>query len=301
MPISRFAALLLAPLIYLSIVVTVAALVAYGVHLMTLGALNFSLVVSRGAQIVLLLSLIPLGRALGLQRADIGLPGNSRLGWKQLLWGLGIGIAILSVHVTVMIQLQIFKPNPAIRPTLADFTSAVPAALASGLLVATMEELIFRGVMLAALVRLGGWLGAAGVTAAYYAILHFVKNDLRPAGDEVKWYSGFSILSDGLDYLMTETRLDALLALFCAGLFLAVVRWIRRDGLMLCIGIHAGWVLVIKLARRYTNPDPHKPLSFLVSPYDQVIGYGAAGWIILVLALTAYVAWRRRPARAMHS
>ena len=299
MPIARFTALLLAPFLYLMITVTVAALLAYGVHLVTLGSLNFSLIVSRGAQIVLLLSLIPLSRALGLQWRDIGLAGNGRQVGKQFLFGLAVGIAILAMHVALMLHLQVFKPNPEISPTMADLSSAVPSALASGLLVATMEELIFRGVMLAALVRLGGWLGAALVTAAYYAILHFVKNDLRPAGADVQWYSGFSILSDGIDYLMTETRLDALLALFCAGLFLAVVRSIRCDGLALCIGIHAGWVLVIKLARRYTNPDPHKPLAFLVSPYDQVIGYGAAGWIMLVLAATAYVAWRRRAARTI--
>jgi membrane protease YdiL (CAAX protease family) len=176
MPIARFAALLLAPLLYLAITVTAAALLAFVVHLVTLGSLNFSLVVSRGAQIVLLLSLIPLSRALGLHWSDIGLPGNARLGWKQFLCGLGIGVAILSVHVAVMIKLQVFKPNPEISPTIADLASAVPAALASGLLVATMEELIFRGVMLATLTRLGGPLGATVVTAAYYAILHFVKN-----------------------------------------------------------------------------------------------------------------------------
>jgi membrane protease YdiL (CAAX protease family) len=296
----RFGVVLLAPLLYLAIAVTVAALLAYGVHLATLGSLNFSLVVSRGAQVVLLLTLIPLCRALGLGWPDIGLPGNGPKFWKQFLVGLAIGTAILSLHVALMLYLQVFKPHPELRPTLVDLSSAVPAALASGLLVATMEELIFRGVMFSVLARFGRPLCATLVTASYYALLHFVKNDLRPAGDNVKWYSGFTILSDGIDYLMTETRLDALLALFCAGLFLAVVRWLRSDGLALCIGIHAGWVLVIKVARRYTNPDPHKPLAYLVSPYDQVIGYGAAGWITLVLAVTAYLAWRRRQARAAH-
>jgi hypothetical protein len=84
------------------------------------------------------------------------------------------------------------------------------------------------------------------------------------------------------------------LALFCAGLFLAAVRLVRLDYLALCVGIHAGWVVVIKLGRRYTNPDPHVPLARLVGPYDQIIGYAAAGWITLLLAALLYLSWRAR-------
>lgn len=298
MPLVRFGMTLLAPLVYLALVASVAALIAYGIHLVTFGTLNFSLVVSRGAQVVLLLTLIPLSRALGLAWHDIGLPRLGAAFWRQLLAGLGIGIAILSLHVLVMLHWHVFKPTPDVRPTLGDLSTAVPAALGSGLLVAGMEELIFRGVMLAVLARYGRPAFAVAVTAAYYAILHFVKNDLRPAGADVHWHSGFAILADGIDYLSTQTQIDALLALFAAGLFLATIRLIRADTLPLCIGIHAGWVLVIKLARRYTNPDPHLPLSFLVSPYDQIIGYAAAGWITLPLAVAVYLAWRRRRAPA---
>jgi len=294
MPLVRCGALLFLPLIYLTAIVTVGALVAYLIHLATFGTLNFSLVVSRGAQVILLLSLIPLSRALHLGRHELGIPPTWAAGGRQLLSGLAIGIGILSLHVTLLLQLRVFKPNPDVAPTLADFSVAMPNALASGLLVAIMEEFIFRGVMLAALVRYSRPVCGVLVTAGYYALLHFVKSDLRPAGANVHWDSGFVILAHGIDYLMTETTVDALLALFCAGLFLATVRLLRPDGLALCIGIHAGWVVVIKLARRYTNPDPHMRLSYLVSWYDQVIGYAAAGWISLLLAVVLYLAWRRR-------
>jgi membrane protease YdiL (CAAX protease family) len=292
MPVVRLGALLLGPLIYLSATVTIAALIAYLIHVAASGTLNFSLVVSRGAQAVLLISLLPFSRALGIGMRDIGLAQSSGSRLRQFGVGAAIGIAILATHVAFLTWLRVLKPNPLVQFTGADLLASLPGAAATGLGVALMEELIFRGVLLAVLARFGGPLSAILVSSLYYALLHFVKSDVRPSGSGVNWNSGFEILADGIGYLMTHTTADSLLALFCAGLFLATIRTLRPGALALCIGIHAGWIIVIKLGRRYTNPDPHVPLAHLVGPYDQIIGYGAAAWLALLLAAMVYLSRR---------
>lgn len=281
----RLGAQVVAPFVYLTTAAALASILAYVITLSPVHGASFSLMVTRGAQVVLLVSLVPLARALKLTAAELGFP----VGWgallKQLAAGFGLGTLILSIHVALLLQLGAIKPNPAVVFSVSELVTMLRRVIWVGFLVATMEELIFRGVGLAALCRIGATWSAAGITALYYALLHFVRSDFRPSGAEIEWWSGFAILADGVRRLLHDTPFDCLLALFCVGLFLAAVRLIVPRALALCIGIHAGWVVVIKVARRLTDPDPHAPLAYLVGPYDQIIGYAAAGWISLLLML----------------
>jgi membrane protease YdiL (CAAX protease family) len=73
-------------------------------------------------------------------------------------------------------------------------------------------------------------------------------------------------------------NLDSMAALFVAGLFLALVRE-RTGHIGGCVGLHAGWVLVIQVTRQVTDGDPDSELSFLVGVYDGTIGWLATAWI----------------------
>lgn len=288
--------LIAAPLVYLAAIAAFAASLAYLISLGPFDGLNFSLLVTRGAQVILLFSLIPLARYLRLTASEIGFPASPRILLMQLASGFAFGVLMLSVHVAMLLRLGAIKPNPEVVFGFSEVFSTTLKVIWLGFLIATMEELIFRGTLLASLRRIGSASSAAGVTAVYYALLHFVKSDLRPSGAEVEWSSGFKILGDGVLHMASEMPVDCLLALFLAGLFLAAVRLIFPRALSLCIGIHAGWVVVIKVARRLTNPDPLAPLAYLVGPYDQIIGYGAAAWIAFLLILLLTVADRTRRA-----
>lgn len=281
----RLAAQITAPLAYLAVIAVCAALLAYAISLVPYGDLNFSLLVTRGAQFVLLISLLPLARNLRLSAGAVGFPVSLAKLLPQLASGFVCGVLILSLHVALLLGLGAIKPNPDIQVSVAEIASILLKVIWVGFLVATIEELIFRGVSLAALRRMGNSWAAAVVTASYYALLHFVKSDIRPSRADIQWTSGFEILADGAQHMLHDAPIDSLLALFCAGLFLAAVRLVFPRTIALCIGIHAGWVVVIKIARRLTNPDPHAPLAYLVGPYDQIIGYGAAVWISLLLVM----------------
>ena len=80
---------------------------------------------------------------------------------------------------------------------------------------------------------------------------------------------------------------DSFIALFAAGLLLSLIRE-RSGNIALCIGIHAGWVLTIKLTREVTNAATDAPAAFLIGSYDNIIGWAAA----VVLGLVTLWYWR---------
>jgi hypothetical protein len=85
-----------------------------------------------------------------------------------------------------------------------------------------------------------------------------------------------------------------------AGLLLALVRE-RAGHIGWCIGLHAGWVLVIQASRRLTDVNDDSPLSFLVGDYDGIIGWLAALWIGLLMALywPGLALWRSQSRTAL--
>lgn len=289
MPLLRLALLTIAPLVCLSAIAALAAILAFGVFQLPAVTLDFSLMVTRGAQVLLLIAIFPAARYLKIGRVDLGFPTLIGTAGRQLGFGFLVGLAILTIHVAALLALGAIKPNPHAVFGASEVWHAFLSASWVGFLVAAIEELIFRGMMLSALLRFGHAVPAAIITAFYYAWLHFLKSDMHPGPDEVEWTSGFAVFADGIHYIFSETPVDCLLALFLAGLFLATIRLVVPRSLALCVGIHAGWVVVIKIARRLTDPDPQAAFARLVGPYDQIIGYGAAMWLsMLLLVMVAY-------------
>ena len=89
--------------------------------------------------------------------------------------------------------------------------------------------------------------------------------------------------------------LDSFVTLVIVGLLLALVR--RRTGAIAAgVGLHMGWVLVIKTTITTTRVNDDAPTAFLVGSYDGYTGWLVAGWAAILIA----IAWSRgwlRPAR----
>jgi len=89
---------------------------------------------------------------------------------------------------------------------------------------------------------------------------------------------------------------DAFVTLTLVGLLLGFVRlWTGSIGAG--IGLHMGWVCVIKATARVTHQDPAAPWSFLVSDFDGFTGWLVAGWscailLVLCLARSRFAGWR---------
>jgi hypothetical protein len=60
-----------------------------------------------------------------------------------------------------------------------------------------------------------------------------------------------------------------------------------------CIGLHAGWVWVLQVAREGTDANRAHPAGFLISNFDGLVGWLMLAWTVLMgLGLYRYYARR---------
>lgn len=283
------AAAALAPLAYLFGCALLAALAAYPVFTLTGGDDDsFRSLVSRGGQVFLLLGLFVVAKRLGLSWAGLGFHRTFPRQWAV---GFVVGVLMLGLHGVGLIVLDIRAFNGGGLPGASRLLAVLGKALATGVAVALLEELIFRGVLFAAVRKFSGAAAAVAVSAFYYAGIHFLRS--RWTGDpaDIGWGTGFRVAADGFAHLAALPP-DAFLALFAAGILLGLVRAAFPRGLGICMGLHAGWVFVIKTLKPLTHVVPESSWAFLVGSYDRIIGYLSAGWIG-VLILVFLLAVRR--------
>lgn len=255
----------------------------------------FHRVISRFWQILLLIGLLLALRRLALSgRADwgYGLPRPEFL--RQAGAGVLLGLATMLPMTLVMLALGILGPRAGLDG--AAVLQAVGGGLLLGLVVAVVEETFFRGLMFRAVSREAGFTAAAWATAAVYAALHFFARTKIPA-EEVGWDSGFRLLGGVLAHFANPLPvLDSFVTLLLVGLLLAGVRQ-RTGAVAACIGLHAGWVCIIKATKDLAAVNRDAALAFLVGPFDGYTGWLVAGWAALLVVLARIRGWLG-PARA---
>lgn len=264
--------------LFLLLCLALAALLA--VPLMQTGWLEYppQRVMGRLAQIFVLLGLWPFLKFVGLaDRASLGYDLTRPRFVVSVGLGWLLGVLILLALALALMALEIRVPDPgALRP--GPLVERVVGALVGGLLIGVLEETFFRGALFAAIRRRESVAAAAVWSAALYALLHVMKPGALPAGVAFDASGAFAMVSGVLTDVFQWRHLDTLAALFAVGVFLALVRE-RTGHIGWCIGLHAGWVLVIQTLRRISDGNPQAPLAFLAGDYDGVIGWLAAAWI----------------------
>lgn len=251
---------------------------------------------TRIAQVTALVLLLPLVFWLKIRsRRELGIERNPVFG-RDLAIGLVVTLGIMAVLGAFYFSQEIYRVRPEIG------WSKLLRIAASAVVVGTIEELLFRGVVLGlAIQALGRW-GGILFSAAVFAGVHF----LRPARGEtetVTWLSGFGQLLSFVDASPALPLLIAgLLTLFVAGMLLASVT-ARTKSLALAIGIHAGWVFgqqSLSVIGRY-RVKPEDAWMPWVGP-NLVSGAVPTGVLPLIaLAVTTllifgYLRYVRRPA-----
>jgi len=208
----------------------------------------------------------------------------------QLLVGVTLSLGISILILPCLVKADLLAWN--IRDS-GYYFSKVPKVILGAALTALIEEIFFRGIVFVNLKRSFSVVTAITFTSALYATVHFIA----PIKSWV--YPGYSLFV-GFDYLaqvfgaLTDPRLLApWLGLFLVGIVLAIAV-IKTGSLYLSIGLHAGWILIVKSTLYLTQfgsaaaPDltPFLERYFLVS---QPIAWGS---IILVGLLVFFVGSR---------
>lgn len=273
---------------YLFCALTLAVVLSYPV--MQTGWVDYEpqRVMGRLAQILILVGLWPFLRWVDLaDRQSLGFALERPRFIETLKRGWLLGVLSLLVLVLVELGLGVRVPDPDWLSALGSLLQKAVAALIGGLLIGLLEETFFRGALYSSIRRGAGVAAAASGSAALYAVVHFLKPHALPPGQVFDWLGAWAMFVHVFTGFFQWEHLDSLVALFTAGILLALVR--ERSGhIGWCIGLHAGWVFVIQLTRRVTDGDEASQLAFLAGSYDGVIGWLGALWI----ALIAWLFWR---------
>ena len=248
----------------------------------------FARYVNRGLLIVALLGLPFFVRGAGVRRwVYVGIaPGLIR--WRRFGAAFALGFFSLAAvcAITLIAGGRLVKPR-----TPGELAGQLLGVLATALIVAVIEELLFRGAMFGMLRRAMRWPAALAVSSGVYAITHFMARPENPA--EVGWLSGLRVLPTMLAG-MTELRtlFPALPSLALAGVILGLAYQWTGD-LSASIGIHAGWIFWLKFYGFATRRAPTADDWFWGSG-KLVDGWMAFAAIVVVLVVLLRVAWRDR-------
>lgn len=287
--------LMIAPLGLLLSLAAAASVLGVGLLQLAGDILPLSKVVSKLTLILLLISIFPLRKWLRFSWRDLGF-AESALFFRQIGQGLLLGLLTLMPVLATLYWLDVHFWDHGRVWTWSKILEKTSVALLLALLIAVGEELLFRGLLLSTFRRKLSTALAIGLSAIYYAALHFLKSTTRIPHAEQTLGSGFQLMAEAFANWLNPEIFSALLALFVVGVFLAILRSRLPQSLGLCIGCHAGWVWQIKVSKDFFNVNPHADYLYLVSNYDGVVGPLVSVWltaaILLGLKISRRTGWK---------
>jgi len=250
---------------------------------------------SRSIQVVAILILWPLLRSLKIRSLEeIGLYRNPHP-FRDI--GVGLSAGIPSV---VMLLAALFISG-AFEFHSTWSISVIPRILLTSLIVAMLEEFLFRGLMLGFFRQFLGNGFAIFCSACLFALLHFMNlPSVGPAEEKPHWWSGLvAFYHLGSTLPPTPIMAWAFGSLFLAGCILAWMT-VRTGSLWASIGLHGCWIFGQQLfnsmtSYRHLSSEAFLPFTGPAQCHGAVpIGLDTLFSIFLAGAL-AVILLRRRP------
>jgi len=209
--------------------------------------------------------------------------------WSALGRGLLIGLSVMLVLTGTQwaLGLHHFAPPPDKWSTFYVARTLV-SGLLSGLAVGLIEETFFRGLMHTGMRRRLAFWPTAVLTSLLYAALHFMK-PAGPGDDPFDTANALRMIGEGLARIADSAHVsDSFVTLVVVGIFLSMVRE-RTGNILWAIGIHAGWVMIIKVMKYLTDATKvDGQYSVWVGAYDHITGWMATFWLGAIAAVYWY-------------
>jgi membrane protease YdiL (CAAX protease family) len=209
----------------------------------------FQRVVDRMLLALALAGLWPFVKSLGIHsRTELGLCGDVRIG-ANLGRGFSIGFVLLLVGATAS-----FLAGASVwdhSRTAVAWGKHLGNAAGTAVVVAFLEEILFRGCVFGVLRRAWNEPVALWASSAIYSIFHFLGRPENPGS--IGWSSGFVVLGSMLRGFTDFHRVfPGFFSITLLGVILALA-FKRTGALYLSMGIHAGVVFGVKLSGFATN------------------------------------------------
>jgi membrane protease YdiL (CAAX protease family) len=264
----------------------ISALIAYPTYELTstFATWAFHRVAGRVAMLVLAAELLWVCRHLRLEaRRDFGYG----LPWRRFLkmsLGFGaIGMATAGLGAWFLVSTHLRVISPGFAPTALNFGRIFLIGIGSGIAVALIEETVMRGAMHTAIERESGPWAAALLTAPLFAVLHFTAKS-RIAPEDIGWGSGFDLLLRSFSPLGSPGLVfDSFLSWLIVGLLLSLTR-VLTGNIAVAIGLHAGWVVVLRMLQEGTTTGQAAATSMWVGRFDGLLGYWLVPWGLAMAA-----------------
>jgi len=178
---------------------------------------------------------------------DLGMR-RSPLAGRQFAAGAVLGFVSLAIAGLLALIFDARRWNSDLSPSLLG--GSIASAMASALVVSTLEEVLFRGALFGGLRRGTQWTAALLASSAVYALVHFFKNVdwIKP----IRWDSGLQVLAQMLEGMIDPHALaPGFFVLLLAGVILGLA-YQKTNALWFSIGAHAGWIFWLKIYGLFT-------------------------------------------------
>ncbi|MCC5805288.1 MAG: CPBP family intramembrane metalloprotease [Opitutales bacterium] len=163
-----------------------------------------------------------------------------RRGAVEFMCWFGVGAAMLAAMTGL--QWIFLGPEWAAGAGPDRLARTVTGALATALAVGFLEEAIFRGMVFRMFYTAVRPAAAVVLSALVFAAVHFKGVSFDPEA-ELQWWSGFAVAWQSFLAVVYTFEFFPFVNLFLAGVALNLL-FVRTGGLMACVGLHAGWVVV---------------------------------------------------------
>lgn len=206
---------------------------------------------------------------------------NTQGWWGQLRMGFFLGAGILILYTTFL-YVNGTKISEIEVKSFGDLVFQLSKILFVAGLIGFIEEIFFRGFILQSLLKDMQTVFAIFISSILYSSLHFLKIELH-ASPGIQPCIGFMVLYQFLENLILNftTILPSLVGLFLVGVVLSYA-CIRTNSLYFAIGLHAGWVFIIKMNHLFLD-NAKSSLRWLYGDSNMVTG--VLGWILLIVTL----------------
>ena len=201
--------------------------------------------------------------------------------WKQLQLGflLSTGMFLFYITITCISGTQIFQTD-AISP--ANVTLQLLKILLIAGLVGCIEEIFFRGFILQSLLVDMQAVSAVWISSLFFSLLHFFKVKFL-VSPGFQPFIGFIVIYQSFQDMIVNftTIVPSIIGLFLVGVVLSYA-YIRTKSLYLSIGLHAGWIFLIKENKVFFD---HVKTNREWLFGDSKIITGVLGWSFLIITL----------------
>ncbi len=223
-----------------------------------------------------------------------------RAKFRQLLAGMALSLGLAVCGLFLMVQTGQLNWG---APSAGRFVFKLTEAVAAGILISLIEESFFRVLLFQRLRRVMSVFLAALVSSVVYSLVHFVSPDKTFVYEKFSPLAGFEYLLAVAARLIEPGAHLPFLGLLLVGLTLCYTIY-KTNSLILCIGLHSGWVIGLKLAKLITQLPAGVVLTsgmskryFLVA---QPIGWLSIAAVFVVIFICVKAAERVRVKRMIN-